>query len=279
MEKVWLITGCSTGIGRALVKELLKDGHFVVATARNPESIDIEQIKNKKRLLVTRLDVTQKNEILQTIKSAIEKFGRIDVLVNNAGCGYYGTLEEADLSHVQEMFNVNVHGLSRVTQAVLPIMRNKRYGIIVNISSVGGRVPLPVSGFYHASKFAVEALSEVLYFETCNFGIRIIVVEPGGHNTEFSKSGKRSPKLLSSQSPYASLIEKWTAIKKEMVPYKEDPINVAKSVILATKKKLPFQRIQMGTDAETLIELRDKYPDDSSFFKAINNLYGLGIEW
>lgn len=279
MEKVWLVTGCSTGIGQALVKELLKDGHFVVATARNPESLDIEQIKNKKRLLVARLDVTQRSEILQTIKSAIEKFGRIDVLVNNAGCGYYGTIEEADLSHVKEMFNVNVHGLSRVTQAVLPTMRNKRNGIIINISSVGGRVPLPVSGFYHASKFAVEALSEALYFETCKFGIRIIVVEPGGHNTEFSKSGTRSPQLLNPQSPYASLIEKLNSIKKEMVPYKEDPINVAKAIILAAEKKIPFQRIQVGTDAESLIELRDKSPDDSSFFKAINNLYGLGIEW
>jgi short-subunit dehydrogenase len=276
MSKIWLITGCSTGIGRSLSIELLHRGHCVVATARDPNVIDFLKEINSKGLITAKLDVTNPNEITKVVKRAMLQFGSIDVLVNNAGYGYYGSQEEADVEEIQKMFDTNVFGLIRVTQAVLPIMRQKRYGSIVNISSLGGRIALPFMGFYHASKHAIEGLSEALYFETSNFGIRVIIIEPGGHNTNFSKSGVRSSYFGNKKSPYASLLKKWKETNKKIIPKKNDPINVANAIINAVDQEMPFQRIQVGTDSESLIRLRENASNDLVFLNQIYKLYGLG---
>jgi short-subunit dehydrogenase len=278
MKNTWMITGCSTGIGRSLAEELLRKSQCVVATARNPETLEFLKKIASKKLLTAKLDITNPNDIAEVVKRAMHRFGSIEVLVNNAGYGYYGTQEEADLEEVQKMFDTNVFGLVRVTQAVLPIMRKKGSGTVVNISSLGGRIALPFMGFYHASKHAVEGLSESLYFETSNFGIRVIVIEPGGHNTNFSKSGVRSSHFGNSKSPYASLLSKWQETNKKIISKKSEPINVANAIINAVDREMPFQRIQVGTDAETLIRIREDAGNDQIFLKQMYKIYGLGKE-
>ena len=274
-----MITGCSKGIGKSLTEELLRRNQHVVATARRLNSIEDLKKGNKNHLLTAKLDVTRKSEIIQLMKRALKRFGKIDVLVNNAGYGYYGTQEEADIDAVQEMFKTNVFGLARVTQAVLPMMRENGSGVIVNISSVGGRVAFPFLGFYHASKFAVEGLSEALYYEICDFGIRVIIIEPGGHNTNFSQSGIRSPYLSDLESPYASLRKKWEGISKKIVPEKGEPINVSNAIIEAVEREVPFQRVQVGDDAKLLVRLRVNSGNDQNLVKQLHKLYGLGKNW
>lgn len=279
MSKIWLITGCSKGFGMSLSKELLHRRQRVVATARNLDDLQFLREINPKDLLTAKLDVTNPSDITETVKSALHQFGSIDVLVNNAGYGYYGTQEDADIEEVKKMFDTNVFGLIRVTQAVLPVMRKKGHGSIVNISSLGGRIALPFMGFYHASKHAIEGLSEALYFETFSFGIRVIIIEPGGHNTNFSRAGVRSSHFGNSKSPYASLLSKWKETNKKIIPKKNDPINVANAIINAVEQDVPFQRIQVGKDAESLIRLRENTGNDQIFLKQIYKLYGLGKEW
>lgn len=278
MNRIWLITGCSTGIGKALSKELLRRGQCVVATARDLDAVEPLKKYDTKRLLTAKLDVTDPDDITGVVKCAVREFGGIDVLVNNAGYGYYATQEEADPEEIQKMFETNVFGLVRVTKAVLPIMRQKRSGAIVNISSLGGRIAFPFMGFYHASKHAVEGLSQALYFETSDFGIRVIVMEPGGHNTNFSNSGVRSPHFGTPQSPYASLLRKWKEINKKIVPEKGDPVDVVNAIIKAVEQEKPFQRIKVGIDAESIIKIRENTNSDQSFFHQIFKLYGLGKE-
>src|ERR1700749_4504114 len=184
MKKTVLITGASSGFGKAAVKLFHTINWNVIATMRSPEKeTELSKLSN---VLISKLDVTDKQSIQNAVNEGIDKFGKIDVLVNNAGYGAMGALEASTEEQVKQQFDVNLFGLIEVTKAVLPGMRQQRSGTIINVSSVGGRVTFPFSSLYHASKFAVEGLTESLQYELNPLGIRLKIVEPGGYKTDFA---------------------------------------------------------------------------------------------
>src|SRR6478609_8866958 len=185
MAQTWLITGCSTGFGRAIARRVIELGHNVVVTARNPVQVADLAAGHADRTLVLELDVTSAEAIAQAVQAAEQRFGGIDVLVNNAGVGYFGAFEESDLDEVRAMFEINFWGPANMSRAVLPGMRRRRSGTIVNISSVGGLRARPSLSFYAATKFGVEALSEALAQEVAPLGIKVLLVEPGPFRTDW----------------------------------------------------------------------------------------------
>ena len=182
---VWFITGTSQGFGRELVNVALKRGDSVVATSRNPEKVKSTFQDASNRLLAVSMDLRDPTAIASAVDAAISRFGRIDVLVNNAGHGIIGAVEETSDEEVASLYETNVFGLLRVTRAVLPHLRKQRRGHVVNLSSIGGLVGLPGFGIYNSTKFAVEGLSEALAAEVAPLGIRVTLVEPGPFRTEF----------------------------------------------------------------------------------------------
>ncbi|MFT8705464.1 oxidoreductase [Bifidobacterium aquikefiricola] len=197
-QQTWFVTGTSTGFGKSLATLLAtKDDVNLVATARKTEQLDYLDQYDHGQILRLKLDVTNPDEIAASVKAAQERFEGIDVLVNNAGLGYFGTFEESDEKTVRYMFDVNVWGLVDMTRAVLPLMRAKRSGIIVNFSSVGGLCSFPTLSFYHGTKYAVEGLSESLSQEVSASGIKVLIVEPSGFRTDWAgrSSAKKEPEI------------------------------------------------------------------------------------
>jgi NAD(P)-dependent dehydrogenase (short-subunit alcohol dehydrogenase family) len=185
-KPVWFITGCSTGFGRELARTTLERGYRVVVTARKPTEIaDLAQ-GHEANALILALDVTKPEEIAASVAAAEARFGRIDVLVNNAGIGYFAAVEESDDGEVRRMFEINFWGLANMTRAALPGMRKRRSGHIVNISSMGGIRGAPAVGYYNATKFGLEGLSEALAQETAPLGIKVLIVEPSGFRTDWA---------------------------------------------------------------------------------------------
>jgi NAD(P)-dependent dehydrogenase (short-subunit alcohol dehydrogenase family) len=183
MKKTVLITGSSSGFGRETARLFHKNGWNVIATMRSPEKET--ELSGLDNVLLLRLDVTNKATIQEAVKKGLEKFGTIDVLVNNAGHGTLGALEAATEEQIRQQFDVNLFGLIEVTRAVLPTMRQHRTGIVINVSSIGGKATFPFSSLYHATKFAVEGLTESLQYELNPLGILLKIIEPGGYKTEF----------------------------------------------------------------------------------------------
>ncbi|MEP7368533.1 MAG: SDR family NAD(P)-dependent oxidoreductase, partial [Dermatophilaceae bacterium] len=177
-----LISGCSSGIGAATAAALVGGGHTVYASARQPETLGVLEAMGCHPLA---LDVTSESSMANAVKAIEMEHGHVGTLINNAGYGEYGPIEETDLERVRTMFETNVFGLARLTQLVLPAMRRSRAGRIVNIGSMGGRITFPVGGFYHATKYAVEAISDALRVEVKPFGIDVVLVEPGLVRTNF----------------------------------------------------------------------------------------------
>lgn len=184
-DRIWVITGTSQGFGRELVRAALARGDCVVATSRHPEKVKADFDDAGDRLLAMPMDLGDSSQIEAVVDTAVGQFGRIDVLVNNAGHGLLGAVEEANDAEITKVFETNVFGLLRVTRAVLPHMRGRRSGCIVNLSSIGGLVGLPGFGIYNATKFAVEGLSEAMAKEVGPLGIRVMIVEPGPFRTDF----------------------------------------------------------------------------------------------
>jgi NAD(P)-dependent dehydrogenase (short-subunit alcohol dehydrogenase family) len=195
-DKVWFITGASKGLGFDLADHLLSQGHKVVATARRPEG-QLAKLSEqyKDRALILPLDVTKQEQVDTALAGARQRFGRIDVLVNNAGYGTVGAVEEQSEAEFRPMFETNVFGLIRMTQAVLPEMRSRKSGAIVNLSSIGGLVATPGFGLYNGTKFAVEGISEALAQELKPLGIHVLIVEPGPFRTDFLASGEMPAKM------------------------------------------------------------------------------------
>lgn len=245
---VWLITGCSTGFGRELSRAVLARGYRAVVTARNRESIDDLVSGHEGRAIALRLDVTRPADAAAAVRQAEEAFGRIDVLVNNAGIGYFGAIEESDEAEVRRMFEINVFGLARMTQAVLPGMRKRRSGHIVNIASIGGIRAFPAVGFYNATKFAVVGLSEALSLEVAPLGIRVTIVEPSGFRTDWA--GRSANEAKQQIADYAETAGKNQAsIRGYSGKQPGDPVKAAEAIIKAVESPEPPLHLLLGKAA------------------------------
>jgi NAD(P)-dependent dehydrogenase (short-subunit alcohol dehydrogenase family) len=247
-DPVWLITGCSTGFGRELAKLVLARGWRAVVTARDPAQVaDIADGRGE-RALVLALDVTRREQIVSVVAEAQRHFGRIDALVNNAGYGYLAAVEEGDDAEVRAMFETNVFGLIDMTKEVLPIMRAQGSGLVVNISSIGGLTSFAATGYYHATKYAVEGLSESLSIEMKPLGVDVLIVEPGPFRTNWAgPSIKQSATRIDAYEGTAGERRKQTAARSGNQA--GDPMRGAQAIIDASLADNPPLRLVLGKAA------------------------------
>jgi len=247
-KPVWLITGCSTGFGRELAKLVLERGWRAVVTARDASKVADIAEGHGERALVVPLDVTKRDQIDAAVARATEHFGRIDVLVNNAGYGYLAAIEEGEDAAVREMFEANVFGLVDMTKAVLPVMRKQRSGLIVNVSSIGGLTSFAATGYYHGTKYAVEGISESLAVEVKPLGIGVLIVEPGPFRTNWAgPSIKQSATRIDDYAATAGERRKQTAARSGNQA--GDPVRAAQAIIDAALSDTPPLRLLLGKAA------------------------------
>ncbi|TZG34272.1 SDR family NAD(P)-dependent oxidoreductase [Agrobacterium sp. B1(2019)] len=252
--KVWFITGASRGFGALITKEALAAGDAVVATARNPKTV-IEQIGEHPNLLPVALDVTSEAQANEAAAVAIQRFGRIDILANNAGYGLLGAVEEATNQEIEAIYATNVFGLLKVTRAVLPHMRRQRSGHILNFSSIGGYFGYPGWGVYGSTKFAVEGLSESLATEVAPFGIKVTIVEPGFFRTDFLNDNSLavSPATIADYvGTPAGDMRDFAAVANHGQP--GDPAKFAKGIMTLANAANPPLRMPFGSDTVAKIE-------------------------
>lgn len=260
-KPVWLITGCSTGFGHELAKQVLELGYRTVVTARNPN--EVSALAAMGDALVLALDVTDRAQISAAIKATEDRFGRIDVFVNNAGIGYFAAIEEGEEDEVRRLFEIDVVGLIRLIQAVLPGMRKRRTGFIVNLSSIGGLTSFPAVGFYNASKFAVEGLSEALWQEVQPLGIKVMLVEPSGFRTDWAgRSANESERHINDYAATAGVGR--SHIRASSGNQAGDPARAARAIINAIESPHPPHRLLLGNAAfegamAKLDELREEF--------------------
>jgi len=257
--RVWFITGCSTGFGRELARRLLEQGQSVVATARNPDTLaDLVAIAPD-RALAAKLDVTDASQIEAAVGAAESRFGRIDALVNNAGYGYQSSVEEGEEDAIRAQFDANVFGLFAVTRAVLPLMRAQRGGLIVNITSLAGFVGLPSSGYYAASKHAVEGWSDALAAEGAPLGIKVTCVEPGPFRTDWA--GRSLHQTANRIADYAETAGARMAGTRGISGTQPgDPVRAAQAIIDLADQDKPPRHLVMGKFAYDTVTrtLRDR---------------------
>jgi NAD(P)-dependent dehydrogenase (short-subunit alcohol dehydrogenase family) len=247
MKKVWFITGCSTGFGRELAKYVLQQGYKAVVTARNIADIE-DIVAGQDHALAVRLDVTKPEEVAASVKEAIERFGHIDVLVNNAGIGYFGAIEESEEEEVRRMFEINFFGLSNMIREVLPYMRKQRSGHILNVASIGGLVSFPAVGFYNATKYAVDGLSESLQKEVAPLGIKVTIIAPSGFRTDWAgRSAKNSRIVIDDYATTAGANK--DSIRGYSGNQPGDPVRAAKAMVKAVESKDPPLRLLLGAAA------------------------------
>jgi NAD(P)-dependent dehydrogenase (short-subunit alcohol dehydrogenase family) len=253
--RVWFITGASTGLGRVLAEYLLASGATVVATARKVEQLNALETSYPATVLVLGLDVTKQNQVDDAVTDALARFEKIDVLVNNAGYGMVGAVEESAEEEFRPMFETNVYGLIRMTQAVLPHMRQRRSGHVVNLSSIGGLVATHGFGMYNATKFAVEGLSEALAQELKPLGISVTIVEPGPFRTDFL--GRSGVVVEHRISDYEQSSGKMRAYFTEQNgKQRGDPQRAAAAIVKAVDAENPPLRLLLG--ASTISRLKGK---------------------
>ncbi|MBZ5642140.1 MAG: oxidoreductase [Acidobacteriia bacterium] len=245
---VWFITGCSTGFGRELATQVLDRGFRAVITARDPAKIQDLAAGREGRALSLKLDVTNQDEAAEAVQKAEAAFGSIDVLVNNAGYGYVGALEESDPAEVRDMVETNFFGLARMIHEVIPGMRRRRHGSIVNISSIGGLVGFPGVGYYNATKFAVEGLSESLSKEVAPLGIKVLVVEPGPFRTDWAgRSLKRSSLLIPEYTATAGAFRE--RIVSRSGKQVGDPVRACRAILKALESENAPLHLVLGAIA------------------------------
>ena len=268
------ITGCATGFGHLLARQLLSEGHRVVATDRTlgdwPEGLGAPN----PRLLALAMDVREADQVREAVEQAIA-WGPIDTLVNNAGHAVFGTQEELDLELVRAMFDVNVLGLARVTQALLPTLR-ERGGTVVQLSSVAGRTVFTESGFYAASKYAVEAMTEALWQEVHHTNMKVRLIEPGSFDTQFLPTARLLSPEPPTGSPYAALRPDWATRKEAALEPPQDPSLVVSAIVDSLADPRRFIRIPVGADSERILALRDRMGPDAFSIRAAER--GLGDE-
>ncbi|MNJ39566.1 2-(R)-hydroxypropyl-CoM dehydrogenase [compost metagenome] len=264
--KTIFITGASTGLGKATAIHFAGQGWNVTATMRSPEK-ETELIKYN-NVLVTRMDVQQPESIHRAISEAVERFGQIDVLINNAGYGAVGVFEAATEKQIHNQFDVNVFGLMRVTQALLPHFRANQKGMIVNISSQGGRITFPLTSLYHATKFAVEGFSESLSYELASQNIRVKLIEPGIVKTPWYSSAERlHNELLSDYNDFTESFNKgFEKFIQKNAHLQATAEMVAQTIFRAVTDESNQLRYPAGHDAEETLNLREQLNDEE--FKA-----------
>lgn len=248
MKKVWLITGCSTGFGRALATEALAQGYRVAVAARKTEDVQDIVSAYPDTAIAIKLDVTVPEQIKAAVATTLEKFNQIDVLVNNAGIGYFAAIEESEEAEVRRMFEINVFGLAKMTQEVLPQMRKQKSGHILNISSIGGLRSFPGVGFYNATKYAVDGLSEALYKEVAPLGIKVTIIAPSGFRTDWA--GRSAKDTNVKIDDYATTAGKNAGdIRGYSGNQPGDPVRAAKAMIDVTETEHPPLRLLLGAAA------------------------------
>lgn len=254
-KKVALVTGASSGIGEATARELQQAGYIVYGAARR---VDRMQHLTTEGMHILPLDVTVEQSMQQCVDSVLEAEGRIDVLVNNAGYGSYGAVEDVPIAEARRQLDVNLFGLARMIQLVLPAMRARRSGCIVNIASMAGRMHTPFGAWYHATKFAVEGFSDALRLELQPFGIRVVIIEPGGINTDWGIIAADNLVKVSSNGPYAEPARKMARIFHDAYSGKKysDVSVVAHAIRKAVTSRHPRTRYAVGFMARPSIFFR-----------------------
>jgi NAD(P)-dependent dehydrogenase (short-subunit alcohol dehydrogenase family) len=272
--KVWFITGSSTGFGRMLVDELLERGETVVASSRNPSSLEFLRESFGERILLPQLDVTDPEQCSSAVQMALQVYGQIDVLVNNAGFGVYGSLEEVPMEIVLQQFETNVFGVLNVLKAALPSMRANRKGTILNISSIAGWMSFPGSGIYGSSKFALEGLTESLEAELRPIGIRTILIEPGSFHTNFY--GHNYRRIANEIEDYAETAGKTLEFFDTFAGKQPgDPLKAVKAMIDVAEHPNPPLRLLLGSDAydramANLESVRDDFTQWESISRSVD---------
>lgn len=274
-HRVWFITGTSQGFGRELVRAALQRGDWVAATSRQPHAVAAAFPAEKDRLLVTSMDLRDTKQISSVVQQAIGRFGRIDVLVNNAGYGITGAVEEASEAEIADVYETNVFGLLRVTRAILPHMRKQRSGHIVNLSSIGGLTGLPGWGIYNSTKFAVEGLSEALSAEVTPLGIGVTIVEPGPFRTDFL--GGSLVKAANTLPDYEATAGKTRASAAERNRKQQgDPALAADAIIRAVTSPRPPLHLILGKFAyERMTQKLDEFNREMETWRDL----GLGTDF
>jgi len=271
MKQTILITGASSGIGKETAKLFQSKGWNVIATMRKPENeTELTALNN---VFVTRLDVVDLDSIQSAVSEGIAKFGRIDVLLNNAGYGAYGPLEAFSRQNIIRQFDTNVIGLIDVTKAILPHFRKNKAGTIINISSIGGKMTFPLGSLYHGTKFAVEGISEALSFELDEFNVKVKIVEPGAIATDFSS---RSLDFSNDESltEYKRIVGNILAGMPEFFKNASHPAVVAQVIHNAATDGTNQLRYTAGDDAKMIIAQRQQV-DDASFISGMKAQFGL----
>jgi NAD(P)-dependent dehydrogenase (short-subunit alcohol dehydrogenase family) len=271
MKKTILITGASSGLGKETAKLFQREGWNVIATMRQPQSeTELNLLEN---VLVTRLDVLDLDSIDTAVKKGIETFGRIDVLVNNAGYGAYGPLESFSRAKIVRQFDTNVIGLLDVTKALLPHFRANSSGTIINISSIGGKMAFPLGALYHGTKFAVEGISESLKYEVAEFGGKVKIVEPGAISTDFTG---RSLDFSNdeTQAEYQAFIEKIMSGMQSFFQNASPASVIANVIYQAATDDSTRLRYIAGEDAEFMVATH-KQNEDESFEAGIKSQFGI----
>jgi len=258
MNKVALITGASSGIGFETTRLLATKGYAVYAAARR---VDKMQELEKSGVRILKMDVTDEQSMVEGVNKILAAEKRIDVLVNNAGYGSYGALEEVPLSEARYQFEVNIFGMARLTQLVLPTMRQQHSGKIINISSIGGKIGEPHGTWYHATKFAVEGLSDSLRMELKQFGIDVVIIEPGAIITEWAKISREHMMKVSGNGPYKELVKKHYNMYETADKRGSKPIVVAKTIVKAILSNRPKTRYATGGGAKAILFMRRILPD------------------
>jgi short-subunit dehydrogenase len=258
MKKVILVTGASSGMGKVFAQDLAKEGHIVYGAARRTDLLDD---LSKKGVQTIALDVTNDASMKSCVQTILEKEGRIDVLVNNAGYGSYGTIEEVSMEEAKRQLDVNVFGLARMTQLVLPGMRKQKSGKIINISSIGGKIATPFGAWYHASKFAVEGMSDSLRLEVAPFGIDVVVIEPGGVKSEWATIAYDNLIKTTENTAYKDMADKFKKAFETTVSKNAEPEVISRLVSKAISAKKPKTRYVGGYMAKPALFFRKWFGD------------------
>ncbi|MGW0749876.1 oxidoreductase [Streptomyces sp. NPDC002587] len=253
---VWFVTGASRGLGAQITREALDRGHSVIATARDVSAVLRAYPAKPDGLLAVHADVTEPEQLTAAVEAGLARFGRIDIVVNNAGYGLVGAIEETSDKAVRALFDVNVFGVLNTLRATLPTLRAQRSGHVVNIGSVGGFATAPAVGLYGASKFALEGITEALRGELAPLGVRVTVVEPGGFRTDFlnASSVQVEPATIADYVAGAGPVREALAHNDGRQP--GDPVKAAKAIVDVTETAEPPLRLQLGEDAVARVEAK-----------------------